>query len=47
MINVVDTSDNFIKTFKLKEKCAKSDNGYAITFDDICEFLLFDKIIDI
>ena len=47
MIDVVNTSKDFIEIFELKDKCVKSDNGYAITFDEICELLKFNKIKDI
>lgn len=46
MIDIVNTSKNFIKTFELKDKCVKSDNGYAITFDEICSLLKLNKIKD-
>jgi hypothetical protein len=43
LIDTVNTSKDFLKIFKLKDKCVKSDSGYAITFSEICELLKFDK----
>jgi hypothetical protein len=39
LIDVVNTSKNFIEIFQLKDKCVKSDSGYAITFSEVCELL--------
>lgn len=46
MITTVTSSDNFIKTFLLKDKCVKADSGRAITFGDILDLLEIDVIID-
>ena len=43
LVDVVNTSDNFIKIFHLKDKCVKSDSGYAISFGEICTLLNFDN----
>ena len=47
MNDVVNTSDNFIKIFQLKDKCVKSHSGYTITFGEVCELLRLSKEDDI
>lgn len=43
MIDIVKTSDDVLKIFNLKEKCVKSNTGYAITFAEICDVLRFEE----
>lgn len=39
MIHTTNLSDEFVIIFLFKDMCMKSDNGYAITFNDLLKFL--------